>query len=272
MSAKQFSVCVLLYGTHVDLAKRCLESLLNNADPQRIKDLRVGLNMVGATTAKYLLDSFIPEWSIRVDTPVYTYSEFIGRNVYKYPLMRRMFYDEQFPLAPKVMWFDDDSYLRGNYEHFWEDVSLLSNDYMLVGPMYRFTGYRPGQIAGIKAQPWYGNVDPGRGNRLLFCQGGWWVTRSTFLAKWDYPFKELIHNNGDVLLGELIRQRGESLVDFRKGVAANANEQGRESAAERRGQTSLWPWQSDYMYDEAAHDFKVQVFRFNDRNSAHRGN
>ena len=45
----------------------------------------------------------------------------------------------------------------------------------------------------------------------------------------------LKHRGGDVLLGELIRSQGLKLANYKKGVAINADDNGKESASKRRG-------------------------------------
>jgi hypothetical protein len=40
----------------------------------------------------------------------------------------------------------------------------------------------------------------------------------SFLRKFDYPGKDLYHNGGDSLLGEVIRQQGKLIVDWREGL------------------------------------------------------
>jgi hypothetical protein len=82
-------------------------------------------------------------------------------------------------------------------------------------------------------------------------QGAWWIADPAFLARWDYPFPELRHNGGDVLLGELCRQQGASTFAYRDGVAINACPAGHESRAARRGLRTQPLWH-DYDPDRPA--------------------
>ncbi len=109
---------------------------------------------------------------------------------------------------------------------------------------------------------WYTGrpVDPPY--RPSFIQGAWWTADLAALKEWNYPFPELHHNGGDVILGELARQQLWSWKKFNEGVAINANEHGVESAAPRRGITTpvIWSqWQPGETPSLVHQDFEVQV-------------
>lgn len=239
-----FSIQVLLYGDHHQLARRCLESIVASADWSLISDLRVGCNEICGETAAYLADVFR-----RVPVPSYAYAERTGRNVLKYPLMRRMFYDPRVPMrAQHVMWFDDDSYLWTKDPEWWERMHDIAATNHLVGKRYRLRGTNPPPrvVAAIEAQPWYRERKIPRGREYRFCQGGWWIARYSSLKRWDYPFPELKHNGGDTILGALAHQQEWSVFDTRDGVHINADADGNESKALRRGLTSKRLWE-DYV-------------------------
>lgn len=248
----QLSVCVLCYGDYGDLARRCLESIWAADGWPYIRDVRIGLNAVGLPTRTYVA-------GLRAPVPVLRYVP--ERNVGKYPLMRRMFYGDQ-PPAEYVMWFDDDSYLTTPTPAWWQTVltqlrtaDLLGSmraPWMPPGRLYSVP-LRPGQVDGIKLQPWYTGREPGQlqigsrhggHHRVYFCTGGWWVARTAFLRQWDYPFPCLHHNGGDSILGELWHQQGYRYQHFQQGVAINADVHGQESKAPRRGLTRTpWAWE-----------------------------
>lgn len=203
----QVSVNLLVYGDFPDLARRCLESVLAGAAWDLIQDLRIGLNAVSATTRTYLEDR-----CAKVPRPVYFFVP--ATNVGKYPLMRRMFFDATIPpLADLVMWFDDDSYLHGADERWWQAViASFAGPTAMIGQM----SGKPmlgQQDAGVRAQPWYRGKPVHRGHRIRFLTGGWWVLRRDVLTTWNYPFPELFHNGGDTMLGELLRQQDLQLLD-----------------------------------------------------------
>lgn len=241
----KISVNVLCYGDYPELARRCLESVLRLAHYDIIRDVRVGLNAVCPETAQYVEQA--GRIARQEGCPAfYTYTP--ERNVGKYPLMRRMFYDPQAsPLAELTMWFDDDSFLDQEAMadlYWWQKlVAYMQQPQDMIGSLYRLRGphggYRGNQIAAIKAQPWY--TGQSLETSCRFATGGWWTARTTILERWGYPFRELHHNGGDSILGELCRQQNYRLGDWKKGVAINWDKG--ESRAARRGLTTPWVWE-----------------------------
>jgi hypothetical protein len=181
-----------------------------------------------------------------------------NKNVLKYPMMRRMFYDTDRPLAERVMWFDDDSYLKSSDPvKWWETVDTVWQPHpTLLGSLY-YAGYQftPEELAGMRTEAWY--TGQGTPKKLLFVTGGYWQANTAFLQRWDYPIKRLRHNGGDVLLGYICYQQGIKLTSFKHDVAINANRFGHESQAPRRGTTTLRPYQLSA--DLSHHDFEVSV-------------
>jgi hypothetical protein len=80
--------------------------------------------------------------------------------------------------------------------------------------------------------------------------GGWWVARTAFLQKWDYPFRELQHNGGDVILGELCRQQDAFMLSWHSRVTVNK--------AARRGEKTLRPFEPPQITYEH-HNFVCDV-------------
>ena len=233
-----FSVCILLYGDHPALAERCLKSIRDSANWPYIQDIRIGLNAVSTATR-----DVVHEIMRGAPVPRYLYEPEGSQNVLKYPLMRRMFFDDQRPLSSYVMWFDDDSYIREKDRDWWVLVHTHAKQFPLVGSAWFLrAGFRPRQHAGIKAQPWYrGKPIP---HNPSFATGGWWTLWSSVIEEWNYPFPELHGNGGDSILGEMIRQLDLGWCRFNTGVAINAGDSGVESSSKRRGKTTAWPWQS----------------------------
>lgn len=235
---QQFSVCALFYGNHPGLARRCLDSI-ERALPQqegRVRDFRLGCNDCCEETqqlvrqfAKRVFEGHgIPSWL------------FFAGNVCKYPMMRKMFYHE--PLPDWVMWFDDDSYLESPLPAgWWEEIARRMERADMLGQIW-FIPIQGNQWEWVQTLPWYNPaVGPPRRRRLRgrpcfeFCQGAWWVIRSSVLQKYDWPIPELQHNGGDSLLGELFRHQGLRMAKFDKGVRINAGPRGEHSKAKRRG-------------------------------------
>lgn len=234
----RFTIFVLLYGDYQPLAQRCLSSILTRTK-KADRDLRIGMNDVCAGT-RQLVHDMLKAGEIRQES-IYDNGR---KNLHKYPLMRLMFNDIANPIAtPYVMWFDDDSYLKDVAEFNgtpWLDavaISMASHD--MIGAIYGME-YRGRQEEWVKQQPWYRNKPFYRSRKtglpkFQFATGGWWTIRTELLQRYDYPWPALDHRGGDVMLGELCNQQGLRLGRFNAGVAINADSNGRESKAKRRG-------------------------------------
>ena len=80
-----FSVCAVLYGDHLPLARKLLESLRVNA---HVANIRLGLNSVSDQTRNY-----VHAWAadqVRAQ-PVFIFEPEDNQNIGKYPLMRQLF-------------------------------------------------------------------------------------------------------------------------------------------------------------------------------------
>lgn len=259
----QISVCLLCYGDHPKLARQALGSIvrvvsaLSPASGPALKDIRIGGNALAAATV-----SALREAAVESPKPIYLVEEETGRNVWKYPLMRRLFWDEALPPLPEwVMWFDDDSHITAtDGAAWWRRLSCELNSGDLVGVRHR-QNLRGRQHLGIAAQPWC-RTPPQRGQRVFFVTGGWWVARTEVLRRWDYPFLDIVHNGGDVMLGALCAQQGRRVLDFREGVAVNAGLTSALNAAPRRGGTSPLVWidyQSGKAPERGHHNFRIRI-------------
>jgi len=252
-----FTVFVLLYGDHLELARRSLGSIAYNCDPALCRSIRVGMNAVSdrsRAAALELLTTIVPAG---VETLVYDAGP---HNRLKYPMMRKMFNDPKHRVVtPHTMWFDDDSCIDPDTDYtWWRRVYDRMQQADMIGKLYTFP-VAPRQRQAIEAQPWYtGKLVPGK---FTFATGGWWACRTKHLQRWDYPFRQLTHNGGDTVLGELMRQQGLSLRNFSEGVWINADEHGNASKAPRRGESRKPLWYN-YPADEdtaAYHAFKIEA-------------
>jgi hypothetical protein len=230
----EFEICVLLYGDHVDLAKRCLGSICRGVPAALPGRLRIGMNACCPATVEYVQSLVKFEWV----QPGHVYES--GKNIHKYPMMRRMLYDPTHPITtPRVMWFDDDSFIRLDPPVPFSDFQAQVCEILgpgpgpdLLGSVYTI-GITPEQIEWIRNQPWFAGVKPSR--KMRFVTGGWWVARLETLSQFDYPWRDLDHRGGDVMLGALCEQQGLKIKHWNQGVAINADHRGQESKASRRG-------------------------------------
>ena len=224
------TICVLCYGPHEDLARRCLTSL-QRANLTGI-DLRVGTNAICAGTRSFLEELVAAGQLLQQNW--YDFPDNPG----KYPVMRQMLYDPANPVStPYFMWFDDDSCLKTESGPNWLAgvlQQMQTNAYSLLGATYLWT-WQGQQREWVRAQPWYAGKDPIARASAKFVTGGWWCAQTEMLHRFDYPWPVLKHNGGDVMLGELCFQQGLKVGHFNQDVAINADYSLRESNARRRG-------------------------------------
>lgn len=254
-----FSIGVLCYGNFPELAKRCLESiqLSVSANHKVVKDVRIGMNQCSSETWK-----IVRTQAMQMPVPVYSFTT--HGEAYKYPIMRIMLYRSLPIHSTHWMWFDDDSYVKPGTDAEWltalaDKLDDARDSISLLGYRYYLTkGFRAGQVDGIKRQGWY-DGRPVHEKRAPFFQGGWWAASYSLMQSWSYPFRELRHNNGDVLLGQLsYQQRWKELVipEASGPVASNK--------APRRGiKDTPWPWQKNAPTDLEHHNIRITVDRLN---------
>jgi hypothetical protein len=223
------SLCALFYGDYSALAKRCLQSIRQSQGQEYVQDIRIGVHNVSAPAFSRIREEaalIATEWS----RPVILY-EPLG-NIYKYPTMRRMLYDEEYPIAPYMMWFDDDSYIDA--PDFWSKLGEVYKQTEMCGQIWHW-GSTHNQWKWIQSQPWYNRQFRDRPGKYRFCQGAWWVARTDVLKSLNWPIPELKHCGGDSLLGEALRHTMHTITAYSYGVRINADENGRHSKAPRRG-------------------------------------
>ncbi len=230
----RFSVYVLVYGDEYEVAGRCLRSMVSvNSEVDALKavvaDFRIAVH-APSVRLRQVVDYWSAMAHEKTGLPVKLYLPV--NNVFKYPTMRRMLYDEVHPAGELVMWFDDDSYLEGK-DDFWPRVHrvALTND--VVGQRW-WVRPRGGQWDWIQTQPWC-NPKLRKPYTFTFCQGAWWCSKHAVLKRLNWPVPELRHNGGDSMFGEVCRHQGLKRRFFEYGVRINADEFGQHSAGERRG-------------------------------------
>lgn len=218
----KFTIFVLLYGDHFDLAKRCLESIINNAPANRI-DLRVAMNQPSDQVLEYVL-------GFKEGTITHDYID--QRDRLKYPAMREMFHDPRCPITTKyLLWFDDDSWV---IDKKW--LSLLGREIVanhphgarLFGPRYVHDLkplQRPGHdpTAWFREAPWWtgqqlkvkgGAREAPNGHLIEFASGGFWALHVKTMKQAGIPDARLVHNGGDITIGEMVHQAGGKVRDF----------------------------------------------------------
>jgi len=231
---KPYTVCVLLYGDHPDLAERVLSSL---ARPvwYRSFNLRIAWQNLSVESQMVLL-KYVDIFMEKNDNPL-----LVGpletcmkgqEPYYKYPMMRRLI--RTHPITtPYVMWFDDDSLIRPDApDEFFMDVGNVMAHCDICGHIWQWK-WRGQQARYIKDQPWY-NGKPIR-KSIPFITGGWWTIRTEILARHNWPPEDFEHNGGDAMLGELCYQQGYTMKNYTRGVGINCDDSLVGSSAKRRG-------------------------------------
>lgn len=224
--AADICVCVLFYGAD-DYCYHLAQRVLN--DPMRRLarhdvEFRFGFNAVGSQTREYVQQQIAAHFhgALVVDCP---------ENVFKYPMMRRLFYAE--PLrARAIMWFDDNSHISPDtdVDRWLPRINKQLSGCTLLGSVYT-QGLVGQQAEWIKAQPWYAGKQPTP--YVKYVADGWWTMLAEPLLRFDWPSPDIAHHGGDVMLGELCRQQNLALCHFRDGVLINANSSGVEGARRR---------------------------------------
>ena len=220
----KFLVCALYYGDFPKLAQRCAATLRALRLTGKV-DMRIGLNEV-SPAAKAVIEAALPGVDTIEASP----------QIFKFPMMRRLVHEYEGD-ATHMMWFDDDTcLLPGTQAGSWL-LALSGRAVKCGGSLGSIYQQRltERQKAWIREQPWYtGREVP---DDVVFNTGGWVVVPIALMKQWDWPGPELQHNGGDMVLGELLHQQGLPVEQFRMGLAINADDQLRESAARRRGYT-----------------------------------
>ena len=225
---------MLLYGQHVQLHARCIESVRRSILADRlgfVSEVRIGLNRVHPAAAK-IAAALSDEIGLRVITYRPNWPD--GSPAYKYPLMRKMLYDVEHPLDELAAWFDDDSYLERT-QAWWHHVRDRLETHDVVGYLRKklLNGW---QDRWLLRQPWF-NERHGVPMVVNFAQGGLWAWRTAAVARHNWPWPELRHCGGDSWLGELCRHQGLRLGSLPPGGVPNASLAGGGDKSRRRGYT-----------------------------------
>jgi hypothetical protein len=229
MTDGRFTVLVLCYGPFAWLAKRCLESVYRGLPHPAAAGVRIGLNQVAPATEAVVADLVErhPEVPTLVDAS--------SRNRLKYPVLRDWIHGAEPVTTEFVMWFDDDSFVRPQVSDFYGACQRQMQQADVASELWqcRLGGAQPHWIRNHAS--WYNCKDVQEGQKVEFAIGGWWCARTAVLRDNDWPPAVPFHNGGDVLFGELCRQREYRLVRFNPGVAINADRSGRGGRMPRRG-------------------------------------
>jgi GT2 family glycosyltransferase len=214
------TLCVLAYGPHSDLAERFLSSLYETVDP-RLFRLRAGLNEVEDATMKLFKD-----YTRRFDN-IRLFVE--PRNVFKLPMMRRMFH--QPPIRTQwTIWCDDDTHFsRSDWFQRLVFRMVQEPEVEMWGSIYNLWRRDRYIQNWIKDASWYRGLPLSRGTdpdgnnaiEFRFVTGGFWAVKTSLIRQLDWPDPRLVHLSDDYLLGEAMRQNGRRIENFAYGICVN---------------------------------------------------
>ena len=213
------TVCVLCYGPHHAIAKRCFESIAGKSDPAQFR-LRIGLNAVCDETRALAHDM-----AARFPSTLIHDSK---TNLHKLPMMRRLFHEP--PIETEwTIWFDDDSYVRRADWLTSLAVAIEAHPPVAMWGKTCFVNIDECIVDFVRSASWYRGVpfppaENPRETRLFFILGGWWAIRTECVRALDWPDPRLIHFHDDFLLCEALRQNGYPYSSFLPGVEIDAAE------------------------------------------------
>lgn len=225
------TICVVCYGRNIELARRFLSTLYRCTAPS-LFTLRAGLNEVEPAT----LELF------------HEYAERFGnielfiepQNIFKNPLMRRMFREK--PLVSRwTIWCDDDTHFtRSDWLQRLGLKIECAPEVAMWGKLFVLWSRDEFVLEWIRAAAWYRGLPPTRetapdgaeATKFCFATGAFWAARTEVLSQINWPDPRLIHANEDFLLSEALRQNGWKLGRFASGVNINDAPRRNAEAAE----------------------------------------
>jgi hypothetical protein len=226
MSDQPFvTIYILCYGDYLDLHRRLFESLKKYL-PKGVARVVVWGNQLSDASQKYV-ESAVTAFDDR-------WVNLQPENVPKYTLMRELWHEneETIPRTPWTLWLDDDTHITSS--DWWDKTMKYIKDHEHENICYFghiwFVHHLPGQWEFIEQSEWYRGVPtemmPTRTKNVkkpgvAFANGGYVWLRSDVLRQINWPDKRLVHNGGDSLLGEAVRQQGFPRFDYHHGVKGN---------------------------------------------------
>ncbi len=219
------TVYVLCYGDHYELHKRLMHSLARflPSDEARVVVWGNELSKRCEQLIRTTLNEFEDRW----------FHAHPG-NMPKYMVMRYLWHDNRatVPTTPWTLWLDDDTHIVSPawWGHVKTFLSVKKDENVCYAGFKWFVHHLPGQWKFIEEAAWYKGVPtemcstrtpkmkkPG----ITFANGAYVWLRTDVLKQLNWPDPRLVHNGGDTLLGEAIRQQGLPFHPLKFGVKGN---------------------------------------------------
>jgi len=227
------TICALLYGNYPQLAEVFLSKLRLLLGTTSFK-FRVYGNELSAASERFV-NAFMHEAGQQLEM-----ADLSPVNRRKYPVMRSAVYREPMLTTSHIMWLDDDAILlphaptqkAAEFEQ-WCQHLLAGADLVGSPRQIKITSK---QQDWIRSRWWYTGIERNPHDIVRFCNGSWWMASVDKLRKLDYPWPQLSHNGGDVMLGEAAyQQRLKVIYVTPPWVLVNAGLTGKPDGAPRRG-------------------------------------
>lgn len=214
------TICVICYGNNAWLARRFLQSLYKNTDPA-LFHLRAGLNEAEPAT-HHLFETYSQRHQ-NIDIFVEP------ANIFKNPLMRRIFHEDRIA-SHWTVWCDDDTYFTR--PDWLQRLALRiesSPDVDMWGWIHLLWSRDESTLNWIRVAPWFRNrplrcgtdLEGKKAVEFRFATGAFWALRTALIYQLDWPDPRLKQGGEDFILGEALRQRGCRIEDFHYGVMIN---------------------------------------------------
>lgn len=196
-----FDVLVCCYGDYIDIAKRCLDSVIDLSSQSL--NIHVGLNECGLNTKKYCRD-------LLDNSKITTLIE-SNVNINKDPMMRKLI---DCVSSEYFLWLDDDTFPT---KKGWDNLILesLNKEYDVGGFTHvsnrnSYAGYKN----FLEKRPWFNSWEKYKSykdsnlqnDHIPFPIGFLWVGKTKYFLKHNFPDKYMVKKCDDMLLGEMIYQ------------------------------------------------------------------
>ena len=202
-------VLVCAYGDHADITINAINKIMLLADNPRDLRILVGTNACCKKTTDWLRDRLdAGEIAVLVESV---------QNRNKDPTMRVLIEHCE---NPYFVWFDDDTY---PCKQGWDTrvKQIIAKDNFDVAGLIHVT--HRDTYAGYKdflsKRPWFKGWDVVQKapdtklhENAVFPHGAFWIARTDFLRKHNFPDRDMIKKADDMLLGELCAQVGGRLI------------------------------------------------------------
>jgi len=209
----RITICALFFGDHPALCQRFLRNLFAHT-PAECFELRAGLNAVCEESQLALQQAMRHHGNVSlIESP---------ENIYKLPMMRRLFREPRI-LSEWIVWFDDDSFpARADWLQTLALFTEMAPEIAMWGSP-RWMTPDPALLEFTRASPWFRGKeflrDPETGQvGFHFLVGGYWAIRTEVVYKLDWPDARLAHFEDDYLLGEALRQNDCAIGHCESGV------------------------------------------------------